>query len=84
MSCGAALPMLDSWVSSWAPGFGAGGTGATGSADAVVLSISAVETAPAAAIMVETNSFRVRYMVLPIVGRRRPVAEVIPLLMGLK
>jgi hypothetical protein len=46
----------------------------------VALSDSA-EAAPAAAIMVETNSFRVRFMVLPIVGRRRPEPEVSLLLL---
>ena len=66
-SCGAAEPTVDSWVSSWAPGFAGAGAG-TGSAAAVALSASAVETAPTAAIMVETSSFLVRFMVLPIVG----------------
>ena len=64
ISIGAAEPTVDSWLRSWLPGF-TGGTGATGSAEAVPLSASA-ETAPAAAIMVETNSFPVRFMVLPI------------------
>ena len=73
INCGAAAPTVDSWLSSWAPGF-TGGAGGTGSAEAVPLSARA-ETAPAAAIMVETSSFRVRYMVLPIVGRRRPEPE---------
>src|SRR6478735_323499 len=72
ISCGAAEPMDPSEVNSWVPGLT--GAGATGSAAAVPLSASA-EAAPAAAIMVETSSFRVRFMVLPIVGRRRPEAE---------
>jgi hypothetical protein len=81
ISIGAAEPMVPSELSSWVPGF-TGGAG-TGSADAVALSASA-EAAPAAAIIVETSSFRVRYMVLPIVGRRRPEPEASLLLMGLK
>jgi hypothetical protein len=64
ISIGAAEPTVDSWLSSGPPGF-TGGAGAKGSAEAVPLSASA-ETAPAAAIMVETNSFPVRFMVLPI------------------
>jgi hypothetical protein len=84
INCGAAAPTVDSWVSSAAPGFGGiGGAGAAGSAAAVALSDSAV-TAPAAAIMVDTNNFRVRYMVLPIVGRRRPEPEASLLLVRLK
>ncbi len=80
INCGAAACTVDSWLNSCAPGFGGAGAGAgTGSAAAVALSDSAV-AAPAAAIMVETSSFLVRYMVLPIVGRRRPEAEAIPLL----
>ena len=72
INIGAAEPTVPSWVSSWEPG--STGAGGTGSAAAVALSDSA-ETAPAAAIMDETNSFRVRFMVLPIVGRRRPEPE---------
>ena len=68
ISCGAAEPTVDSWLSSWAPGF-TGGAGGAGLAEAVPLSARA-ETAPAAAIMVETSSFRVRYMVIPILECR--------------
>ncbi|GFG55335.1 hypothetical protein MAGR_67760 [Mycolicibacterium agri] len=67
ITCGAAAPTFDRLVSNWAPGFtGAGGVGAAGSAVAVALNIRA-ETAPAAAIVADTSSFRVRIMILQFV-----------------